>query len=64
MGNQFKTASFLPQMLSYSLWFGGVSRDNERGGNPLGVLLTVILAPMAATIIQFCFLVTRQQKLV
>jgi heat shock protein HtpX len=52
--------SFLAQMLSYSLWFGGVSRDNNRGGNPLGVLLTVILAPMAATIIQLAISRTRE----
>jgi heat shock protein HtpX len=44
--------SFLAQMVSYSLWLGGGSRDNDRGGNPLGVLLTVILAPVAATVIQ------------
>lgn len=50
--------SFLAQMLSYSLWWGG-SRDNERG-NPLGVLLTVILAPIAATIIQLAISRTRE----
>ena len=52
--------SFLAQMLSYSMWFGGGSRDNERGGNPLGVLATVIFAPMAATIIQLAISRTRE----
>jgi heat shock protein HtpX len=52
--------SFLAQMLSYSLWFGGGSRDNNRGGNPLGVLLTVMLAPIAATIIQLAISRTRE----
>jgi heat shock protein HtpX len=53
--------SFLAQMLSYSLWFGGAgSRDNNRGGNPLGVLVTVILAPIAATIIQLAISRTRE----
>ncbi|MFM2061532.1 MAG: hypothetical protein RLZZ507_1202 [Cyanobacteriota bacterium] len=52
--------SFLAQMLSYSLWFGGGSRDNERGGNPLGVLVTVMLAPIAATIIQLAISRTRE----
>ncbi|ADI63672.1 zinc metalloprotease HtpX [Trichormus azollae] len=52
--------SFLAQMLSYSLWFGGASRDNERGGNPLGVLVTVMLAPIAATIIQLAISRTRE----
>jgi heat shock protein HtpX len=51
--------SFLAQMLSYSLWFGG-SRDNERGGNPLGILVTVMLAPVAATIIQLAISRTRE----
>jgi heat shock protein HtpX len=52
--------SFLAQMLSYSLWFGGGSRHGERGGNPLGVLLTVVLAPVAATIIQLAISRTRE----
>jgi heat shock protein HtpX len=51
--------SFLAQMLSYSLWFGG-SRDDDRGGNPLGVLLTVMLAPVAASIIQLAISRTRE----
>jgi heat shock protein HtpX len=52
--------SFLAQMVSYSLWFGGGSRDDDRGGNPLGILLTVILAPVAATIIQLAISRTRE----
>ena len=53
--------SFLGQMVSYSLWFGGVgSRDSNRGGNPLGILLTVLLAPIAATIIQLAISRTRE----
>jgi heat shock protein HtpX len=53
--------SFLGQMVSYSLWFGGTgSRDENRGGNPLGVLLTVVLAPVAATIIQLAISRTRE----
>ncbi|MGF1934389.1 MAG: zinc metalloprotease HtpX [Nostoc sp. ChiQUE02] len=52
--------SFLAQMVSYSLWFGSGSRDDNRGGNPLGVLLTVILAPVAATIIQLAISRTRE----
>ncbi len=53
--------SFLGQMLSYSLWLGGAgSRDNNRGGNPLGIFLTVLLAPIAATIIQLAISRTRE----
>ncbi|PHJ63916.1 protease HtpX [Nostoc linckia z18] len=52
--------SFLAQMVSYSLWFGGGSRDSDRGGNPFGVLLTVMLAPLAATIIQLAISRTRE----
>lgn len=43
--------SFLSQMVSYSLWFPS-ARDNARGANPVGLLLTIILAPIAATVIQ------------
>ncbi|MEH2275649.1 MAG: zinc metalloprotease HtpX [Nostoc sp.] len=52
--------SFLAQIVSYSLWFGGGSRDDNRGANPLGVLLTVMLAPVAATIIQLAISRTRE----
>ncbi|MHC5735806.1 zinc metalloprotease HtpX [Nostoc sp.] len=52
--------SFLAQMVSYSLWFGSGSRNDNRGGNPIGVLLTVILAPVAATIIQLAISRTRE----
>jgi heat shock protein HtpX len=52
--------SFLAQMVSYGLWFGGGSRDDNRGGNPLGILLTVLLAPLAATIIQLAISRTRE----
>jgi heat shock protein HtpX len=41
--------SFLAQMAQFQLIFGG--RDNE-GGNPLGALAAIILAPIAALIVQ------------
>ncbi|MDJ0795240.1 MAG: M48 family metalloprotease [Calothrix sp. MO_167.B12] len=52
--------SYLGQMLSYSLWFGGMSRNDDRGGNPMGIIATVILAPLAATIIQLAISRTRE----
>ena len=47
-------------MVSYSLWFGGNSRDGNRGANPLGMLLTVTLAPLAASVIQLAISRTRE----
>ncbi|MBV6623669.1 MAG: zinc metalloprotease HtpX [Rivularia sp. (in: Bacteria)] len=52
--------SFLAQMVSYSLWFGGNSRDGNRNANPLGMLLTVTLAPFAASVIQLAISRTRE----
>lgn len=51
--------SFLAQLLSYSLWFGGPSRDDD-GPGPLALLATVILAPIAATVIQLGISRTRE----
>lgn len=42
--------SALAQMGQFALIFGG--RDDEEGGNPLGALLAIILAPIAALVIQ------------
>jgi heat shock protein HtpX len=43
--------SFLAQMAQFQLLFGG-GRDEEDGGNALGALGAIILAPLAALIIQ------------
>lgn len=51
--------SFLAQMVSYSLWFTGGRNDRE-GANPLGLLLTIVLAPIAATVIQLGISRTRE----
>ena len=51
--------SFLAQIVSYSLWFGGGSRD-DNGPNPFAMLATILLAPMAATIIQLGISRTRE----
>ncbi|HEY9619751.1 MAG TPA: zinc metalloprotease HtpX [Crinalium sp.] len=51
--------SFLAQMVSYSLWFGGGGRDRE-DSNPFGLLLTMLLAPVAATVIQLGISRTRE----
>ncbi len=41
------------------MWFGGVSRD-DNGPNPLALLGTVILAPIAATVLQLGISRTRE----
>lgn len=51
--------AFLAQMLTYALWFGGGARDDE-GANPLALLGTVLLAPIAATVIQLGISRTRE----
>ncbi|MEG4319215.1 MULTISPECIES: M48 family metalloprotease [unclassified Microcoleus] len=50
--------SWLAQMASYSMWFGG--RDDRDSPNPLGLLLTIILAPVAASVIQLAISRTRE----
>jgi len=50
--------SWLAQMASYSMWFGG--RDDRNGPNPVGLLLTIILAPVAASVIQLAISRTRE----
>ncbi|GAB4378910.1 MAG: zinc metalloprotease HtpX [Elainellaceae cyanobacterium] len=52
--------SYLAQILQYSLWFGGGSRDRQGGGNPVGILAAMILAPLAATVIQMAISRTRE----
>lgn len=51
--------SMLAQIVSYSLWFPS-SRNGNRSANPLGLLLTIFLAPMAATVIQLAISRTRE----
>lgn len=51
--------SWLTQIASYGMWFRGGSR-NSNGPNPLVLLLTVMLAPISATIIQMAISRTRE----
>jgi heat shock protein HtpX len=50
--------AYLAQMAQWSLFFGG--GRNEDGPNPLGVMLTMIVAPFAATIVQLGISRTRE----
>jgi heat shock protein HtpX len=40
------------RMAQFAAFFGGASRDDEDRGNPIALLATVILAPLAAMLIQ------------
>lgn len=50
--------SMLAQWLQFSMFFGG--RDDEEGGSPLAMLATIILAPIAAMIIQMAISRSRE----
>lgn len=52
--------SLLAQLASFGLWYATRSRDNRNGSNPLGLLLTVFLAPIAATVVQLAISRTRE----
>ena len=53
--------AFIAQMLQYSMFFGGNrNRDGGGGANPLALIATIFLAPMAATIIQMGISRTRE----
>ena len=45
-------ASALMHFVHFFAFFGGGNRDGERGGNPILMIATVVLAPLAATMIQ------------
>lgn len=51
---------FFANMMQHVALFGGVSRDNDRRGNPLGLLLITILMPLAATLIQLAISRSRE----
>ncbi len=52
-------AGVITSLAQFALFFGGGS-DRERGGNPLAGLLLVVLAPLAATMIQLGISRTRE----
>ena len=52
--------TFLGRMLSFGAMYGPVRRDSREGGNPLGVLVLVILAPISASLIQMAISRTRE----
>jgi len=51
----------IARFAQFSLWFGGFGgRDDDRGGNPIGMLLMAILAPVAAMLIQLAISRSRE----
>ena len=46
----------IARIAQFGMFFGGGGgRDDNRGGNPIGLLLMAILAPIAAMLIQLRF---------
>ena len=52
--------TFLGRMLSFGAMYGPVNRDSRQGGNPIGVLILVVLAPISASLIQMAISRTRE----
>ncbi|MEL6160165.1 MAG: M48 family metalloprotease [Cyanobacteria bacterium J06627_32] len=52
--------AFLAQMLQYSMFFGGNRDRNGGGANPIALIATIFLAPLAATVIQMGISRTRE----
>ena len=52
--------TFLGRMLTFGAMYGPVNRDNRQGGNPLGVMILVVLAPISASLIQMAISRTRE----
>ena len=51
----------LARIAMFGAYFGGYgSRDDHRGGNPIGILLMMILAPIAAALIQLAISRSRE----
>lgn len=52
-------ASAISSMAWMAMWFGGGSRDGERG-NPFAALIAIIVAPLAASLIQMAISRSRE----
>ncbi len=52
--------SYLATMAQWSMLLGGGRRDEEGGSNPLVMLVTLIVAPLAATLIQMAISRSRE----
>jgi len=52
--------SYLAHMAQWAMIFGGGNRDEREGTNPLGTLLVIIVAPIAAMLIQLAISRSRE----
>jgi heat shock protein HtpX len=52
--------SYMAQVMQFGMMFGGMNSRDRQGGNPLGALFAIILAPMAASVIQMAISRTRE----
>jgi heat shock protein HtpX len=52
--------SMLAHMAQWAAIFGGGRSDNERGGSPIGLIATAIIAPIAAMMIQMAISRSRE----
>jgi heat shock protein HtpX len=53
-------AAAIMMVSRFAMFFGGARDDDRRGGNPIAVLATIILAPIAAMLIQMWISRTRE----
>ncbi len=52
----------LARMVQFGFMFGGGGRERDRNGNPLGLLIMAILAPVAAMLIQMAISRSREYQ--
>jgi len=52
--------SYLAHMAQWAMIFGGGNRDDREGANPIGTLLVIIVAPIAAMLIQLAISRSRE----
>lgn len=52
--------SYLATMAQWSMLFGGGRSDDEEGGNPVAMLVTMLVAPLAASLIQLAISRSRE----
>lgn len=52
--------TFIGRILTFGALYGPITRDSQRGSNPLGILVLIVLAPLSATLLQLAISRTRE----